>query len=166
MKQFILFFTTLFCAFLIVGCGKKTPTVIIEEEAPAPDMAVSVVESPAPPEAEKPVLATPPIPETAQKLKGYWRRPDGGYMITITSLAENGAVTAEYHNPNPIHVARAAWTAMEDDKIGLFIELRDRNYDGATYRLVYDRETDTLAGVYFQPALQQEFKIFFERINQ
>lgn len=156
------------CVLLLLGvfgCGKNEPVGADTEKQPVSNSANPAGAGMASPPVQKPVLATAGIPAAAEKLKGNWRRPDGGYLITITSLAPNGLVTAEYHNPNPIHVARASWTAMNDDAVGLFIELRDRNYDGATYRLVYQGDTDRLVGVYFQPALQQEFNIFFERVK-
>jgi hypothetical protein len=39
------------------------------------------------------------------------------------------------------------------------------NYPGATYRLTYDPESNQLRGIYYQPALQQSFKIFFVRMK-
>ena len=45
----------------------------------------------------------------------------------------------------------------------MFVELRDVNYPGSTYTLVYQPENDQLAGIYYQAALQQQFDVFFER---
>ena len=42
-----------------------------------------------------------------QKLKGGWRRPDGGYILAIGNVADSGAMEASYFNPSPIHVANA-----------------------------------------------------------
>jgi len=39
------------------------------------------------------------------------------------------------------------------------------NYPGATYHLTYDPGSDQLRGVYFQPALQQSFQVFFVRMK-
>src|SRR5689334_1241998 len=35
-----------------------------------------------------------------QKLKGQWRRPDGGYILAIKSIDDNGGIDAGYFNPD------------------------------------------------------------------
>jgi hypothetical protein len=42
------------------------------------------------------------------KLKGKWQRPDGGYVLEVRGVADDGKIDAAYLNPNPINVARAA----------------------------------------------------------
>ena len=54
---------------------------------------------------------------------------------------------------------------LDGTTIKVFIELRDINYPGATYNLTYDPVSDQLRGVYFQPALQQKYDIFFIRMK-
>jgi hypothetical protein len=45
----------------------------------------------------------------------------------------------------------------------VFVELRQTNYPGATYKLRYVPATDQLAGDYFQPLYQQTFRVHFLR---
>ncbi len=98
-----------------------------------------------------------------EKVIGRWLRNDGGgYTIEIRSVVEGGKFDAAYFNPSPINVSRAEW-GREEGKLRVFVELRDRNYDGATYTLLYDSSQDRLSGVYFQPALGQSFAVEFDR---
>ena len=97
-------------------------------------------------------------------LKDRWMRPDGGYVLEIRDVDAIGKMTAAYFNPRPINVSQAE-AALDGTTIKVFIELRDVNYPGATYHLTYDAEKDQLRGVYFQPALQQKFDVFFVRIK-
>ena len=71
---------------------------------------------------------------------------------------------AAYFNPGPIHVAKAE-ASQEGAVTKLFIELRDVNYPGSTYTLVYDAASDRLTGIYFQAVLQQRYEVFFVRPN-
>ena len=71
-----------------------------------------------------------------QKLKGRWR-PDGGYVMAIKSISDNGAMDAQYFNPYPIHVGNAV-ASRDGDVTKVFIELRDVNYPGSTYTLTYE----------------------------
>jgi hypothetical protein len=98
------------------------------------------------------------------KLKGRWQRPDGGYVLAITSIAGDGVVDAAYFNPNPIHVAKAA-AKREGSTLRVFVELRAPNYPGSTYMLTYDQEQDQLRGDYFQAMERQTFKVLFVRIK-
>jgi len=97
-----------------------------------------------------------------QKLNGRWRRPDGGYILEIRSVAPDGKMEAGYFNPRPINVAKAA-ASQEAGSVKVFIELRDLNYPGSTYTLTYDPTNDLLQGDYFQAALKQTFDVFFTR---
>jgi hypothetical protein len=97
-----------------------------------------------------------------EKLKGKWLRPDGGYILEIQSVEPGGKMDAAYFNPQPIHVAKAE-AAQEDAVTKVFIELRDVNYPGSTYNLVYEAESDRLAGIYHQAAIQQRFEVVFVR---
>src|SRR5258707_14443347 len=59
------------------------------------------------PKAPPPVKAVgtnPPATVAAakpdfQKLKGKWLRPDGGYVVDVRSVADDGAMDAAYFNP-------------------------------------------------------------------
>jgi hypothetical protein len=97
-----------------------------------------------------------------QKLSGRWRRPDGGYILEIRSVAPDGKMEAGYFNPRPINVAKAA-ASQEGASVKVFIELRDLNYPGSTYTLTYDPTNDLLQGDYFQAALKQTFDVVFTR---
>ncbi len=120
-------------------------------------------QSPAPPTGKESVSTSEAVPGF-DRLKGRWQRPDGGYVIDIREVATDGKMSAAYFNPRPINVSRAE-AALDGTTLKVFIELRDVNYPGATYRLTYDPESDRLQGVYFQPALQQSFEIFFVRMK-
>jgi hypothetical protein len=99
-----------------------------------------------------------------QKLKGRWRRPDGGYIMAINGIADSGAMDAAYFNPYPIHVGNAV--ASRDGSVTkLFVELRDVNYPGSTYTLTYEPSTDQLQGIYYQAVEQQSFQVMFERMR-
>lgn len=112
--------------------------------------------------ANPPAPAAAAAPSDFMKLKGQWRRPDGGYVIDVRSVDDHGAMDAGYFNPRPIHVARAA-ASREGAETKVFIELRDVNYPGSTYNLAYDPQSDRLTGIYFQAALGQSYEVVFMR---
>jgi len=97
-----------------------------------------------------------------QSLEGRWVRPDGGYILEMKDVRPDGSLKAAYFNPRPIHVHRAE-AAKKHGAITLFIELRDVNYPGSTYRLQYDTAKDRLTGTYFQAMLRQAFDVQFLR---
>lgn len=105
---------------------------------------------------------TPEVRPGFEILKGRWVRPDGGYIIEIKQVDSSGKMTAAYFNPRPINVSQAE-ASLDGTTIKVFMELRDVNYPGATYNLTYEPGEDQLRGVYYQPALQQSFEIFFVR---
>jgi hypothetical protein len=98
------------------------------------------------------------------RLVGKWFRPDGGYVIEIQSVEPSGKMDAAYSNPRPIHVARAEAT-QEGPATKAFIELRDVNYPGSTYDLVYDAASDQLTGIYYQAVVKQQFEVVFVRMK-
>jgi hypothetical protein len=71
-------------------------------------------------------------------------------------------MSAAYFNPRPIKVYRAE-AGRKDGTITLYVELRDINYPGSKYNLVYDAKTDRLRGTYFQAVERQTFQIEFVR---
>lgn len=97
-----------------------------------------------------------------QKLLGNWQRTDAEYQISIRNVRADGSADAEYLNPRPIHVARSA-VVEADAELGFFMELQDVGYPGSTYTLQYDAANDTLAGVYYQAAMQQSYEVVFAR---
>jgi hypothetical protein len=112
------------------------------------------------PPKTKESAALPKAKPGFDRLVGRWQRPDGGYVIDIREVTANGKIPAAYFNPLPINVSQAE-AAREENTLKVFIELRDVNYPGATYRLTFDPVSDRLQGVYFQLVLQQSFEIFF-----
>jgi hypothetical protein len=96
------------------------------------------------------------------KLIGKWARTDGGYVLDIKSVERSGAMEAAYLNPKPIRVARAE-AKSDGTTIKAFVELRDVNYPGSTYDLVYEPQRDQLVGVYFQAVEQRNFDVSFRR---
>jgi len=95
-------------------------------------------------------------------LLGEWVRPDGGYVLSVTGITEEGEATVAYLNPRPIHVARAE-AREEGDLVGLFVELRDQGYPGSTYTLGYDAQGDQLKGLYFQATQRASYDVVFVR---
>ena len=114
------------------------------------------------PATTKPVSTRQPNRTILQSLVGKWVRPDGGYVILIRSVYQNGTVDAEYLNPRSIHVSRAE-ASGGDDTARLFIELSDVGYPGSTYTLTYKRETDVLTGIYYQAVQGQDYEVLFVR---
>jgi hypothetical protein len=99
-----------------------------------------------------------------ENLKGGWVRPDGGYVVAVREIDAGGKMVAAYFNPRTINVSRAE-ASSDGTTIKVFIELRDINYPGATYNLTYDPRSDQLRGIYFQPAINQSFFVFFVRMK-
>ena len=99
-----------------------------------------------------------------QKLKGKWLRPDGGYVVEVRSVENNGHMDVSYFNPRPIKVSKAE-ASQDGATTKVFLELRDVNYPGSTYALTYDPAGDQLKGIYYQAALQQRFEVVFVRMK-
>jgi hypothetical protein len=98
------------------------------------------------------------------RLMGRWLRLDGGYILELSGVGPKGLVKAAYFNPGPINVSRAEWQRHEG-RLGLFVELRDVNYPGSTYTLVYQGKNDRLVGIYYQALLRQQFDVEFVRMR-
>ena len=60
---------------------------------------------------------------------GDWLRTDAQYLIRITKLNDNGTMTAQYFNPNPINVGKANWESSYGN-LKAIVEMRDVNYPG------------------------------------
>ena len=97
-----------------------------------------------------------------QSLVGRWVRIDSPYVIDIQSADQNGTLQAKYYNPRTINVS-VARARKKDGTLEVFVELRDVNYPGSTYTLIYDRARELLMGVYFQAAMQQKYNVVFRR---
>jgi hypothetical protein len=99
-----------------------------------------------------------------EKIIGPWQRPDGGYIVEIKSIAEDGTMNAAYFNPKSIHVGKAE-ASRHGDATKVFIELRDVNYPGSTYTLTYEPASDQLKGLYYQAVEKQRFEVAFARVQ-
>lgn len=99
-----------------------------------------------------------------QRLEGRWVRPDGGYVLELQKIRNDGSVAAAYFNPRPIHVFRAE-VSRKAGRLAFFVELRDVNYPGSTYTLQYDPALDRLQGTYFQAMQKETFLVEFIRLK-
>lgn len=99
-----------------------------------------------------------------QTLIGRWLRPDGGYIIEIRGVNNQGGLDAGYLNPRPIHVSRAE-ASKEGSMTKVFIELQDVGYPGSTYNLIYDPGREALLGIYYQAHIGQRFEVVFVRMK-
>jgi len=99
----------------------------------------------------------------AQRLEGKWVRPDGGYRLVIEDVKPDGSLKASYFNHGKINVSISNWK-IENERLHLFIELRDTNYPGSKYSLVYAKAQDVLDGTYFQAVTKESYSIRFLRI--
>jgi hypothetical protein len=110
------------------------------------------------------VFALPAVAQVdTSRLIGKWQRSDGGYVIDIRAAKIDGKLEAAYFNPNPINVSQANWQLADKAGLEVFVELRDKGYPGATYKLLYQPGNDSLVGSYTQPAAKQTFDVVFSR---
>ena len=109
-----------------------------------------------------------PVKPQAQKtfdrsiLVGDWIRTDAEYRIAISELRDDGTLKAGYFNPNAINVGKAGWSFSEGT-MKIYVELRDDNYPGSNYNLVYYPDKDLLAGKYFQAVEGVTYDVGFFR---
>ena len=54
-------------------------------------------------------------------------------------------------------------TKLADHGLEVFVELRDVNYPGSTYTLLYDPAKDQLHGIYYQAVARQNYEVVFVR---
>ena len=108
-------------------------------------------------------VTTAEIPEYA-RLKGRWQRPDGGYILEIKAVADNGDMDAAYFNPRPIHVG-SAQAMRQDGRLYVMVKLQDVNYPGSTYRLTYDPTEERLIGTYYQAVARETYRVLFVRVK-
>jgi len=95
-------------------------------------------------------------------LEGTWVRPDGGYVLQLNNIADDGTLTAAYFNPRPIKIFQAFWATI-NRALRVSVELRDINYPGSKYNLQFDPGTDRLQGTYYQALERQTFAVEFVR---
>ena len=108
------------------------------------------------------VAGQPAALPDAQRLVGRWVRPDGGYVLEVREVANDGSLKAAYFNPRPINVAKMELRG-KNGTLTVFVELRDVNYPGSTYTLQYDPASDRLKGAYFQAVEGRTYNIEFLR---
>jgi hypothetical protein len=95
-------------------------------------------------------------------LIGDWVRTDAQYLIRITQVNDEGTMTTQYFNPNPINVGKANWE-LSYGNLKIIVEMRDVNYPGSTYTLNYLPDRDLLAGEYYQAVEGITFYVEFAR---
>jgi hypothetical protein len=120
-------------------------------------------ESPRP--SASPTVARPAAAPGAHTLAGQWVRADSPYVISIEGVSPDGKLLARYLNPRPINVSRAEWK-VDDGRLTLLVEMRDRLYPGSYYELTYDPGSDGLSGVYHQLAAKEDFDVAFYRVEK
>jgi len=98
----------------------------------------------------------------AKQLEGSWVREDGGYTLILQDIKADGSMKAFYLNPRSINVHEATWK-FEDDRVILYVELRDVNYPGSNYSLMYRTANDVLWGSYYQAVQKQTMDVKFVR---
>ena len=98
----------------------------------------------------------------AQKLEGRWVRQSGGYVLVLQDIMPDGSLKAFYLNPRNINVHVASWK-FEDERLFLYVEMRDVNYPGSNYTLMYRAATDVLWGSYYQAVQKQTMDVYFVR---
>jgi hypothetical protein len=99
-----------------------------------------------------------------EKLSGRWQRTDGGYIIEIRSIRNDGTMDAAYLNPNPINVSISEWSRV-DNRLQIYVEMSDVNYPGSFYKLIYFQEQDQLLGIYHQAVYNQNYEVQFIRLK-
>jgi len=97
-----------------------------------------------------------------ERLSGRWGRTDAGYILELQEIAKDGTMKAAYFNPRSINVSRAEWKRKEG-RISLFVELRDTNYPGSSYSLIYYPDDDRLSGTYYQAVQKATYPVEFIR---
>jgi len=126
--------------------ARKSSAEPVDGTSATPAMTTAAVES-------KPDL---------QFLKGRWVRPDGGYVLEIRKVDEDGQLDASYLNPSPIRITSAV-ARQDGAATKVNIELNDVNYPGCKYNLTYIPNREILVGTYYQAAMRQTFDVTFER---
>jgi hypothetical protein len=150
----------LWIVFFLVGAGVIAIFIFLNQEDGSTDATGHQTAQ----NSKESKTKSPDDFKEARSLTGRWLRPDGGYVIEIRGVDSSGNLDVGYYNPRSIHVSRAKASRVGTDT-QLFIELQDTGYPGATYTLLYNRENDVLAGLYYQPAVGQTFDVIFIRMK-
>jgi hypothetical protein len=148
-----------------IVAGAVALAIVTWRRTPAPEASSPPAPAVATRRSSPPVTASQTSEEAPAELRpllGEWLRPDGGYVLVVSAIADDGTATVTYLNPRPIHVQRAR-ARSEDGAVELFVELRDRGYPGSTYTLTHDPAADQLKGIYFQAAQRASYDVVFVR---
>lgn len=94
-------------------------------------------------------------------IQGAWVRVDAPYILEF-GYGEDGLLQSVYFNRRFINVARTE-TAVVDSLFYVQVELKDRDYDGSTYTLVYERNEDALYGTYLHGGTGNLYEVQFIR---
>ena len=94
-------------------------------------------------------------------IQGRWVRTDAPYVIDLRQNKSN-TLEATYFNRRFIHVETTE-TAVKNKLLYIMIRLQDKNYQGSTYLLSYDRNQDALHGVYTHGASGNRYQVSFSR---
>ena len=94
----------------------------------------------------------------AKQIEGRWFRANGGYVLILQDIKPDGSIKAFYLNPRSINVHEATWK-FEDERIFLYVEMRDVNYPGSNYTLMYRAANDALWGSYYQAVQKQTMNV-------
>jgi hypothetical protein len=113
----------------------------------------------------EPVKPAQQVSVDKNKIAGTWVRTDAPYNLKITDVSSDGNMKVEYLNPKPIHVGKATWSTDVNAAINIYVELRDENYPGSNYTLVYMPDKDLLAGKYFQAVEGATYDVEFTRVK-
>jgi len=154
-------FLFLLIFFLFITACNTAPGIKVEESqkvesAPASEAAVNV-------KSMGSIIGNSISADSIQSiLKGKWLRSDGTYIVEVFSVKEGGRMDAGYFNPNPINVGSSAWKIIEGN-IHVEIVLKDANYPGSKYTLIYNRQNDLLYGNYFQAVQGINYDVIFTR---
>ena len=103
-------------------------------------------------------------PPSLTRLVGRWRRPDGGYILDIKAVHDDGKIDARYLNPRPIYVSKAE-AITKGGHVIVVVTLQDRGYPGNMYTLTYDPQADRLEGVYHHRGLGEQLDVEFSRLR-
>ena len=160
MKKSFLFLLMFF--LFITSCNNAPGTKAEEsrklETAPSPSVEEAVIVK-----STGSIISNTVSADSIQSvLKGKWLRSDGTYSVEIFSVKAGGKMDAGYFNPNPINVGSSAWM-INEGSIHVEIVLKDANYPGSKYNLIYDRQGDVLYGNYFQAVQGINYDVIFTR---
>jgi len=92
-------------------------------------------------QAKKNDLQTQKSSIDKQVLVGGWQRPDGGYILKVDEVRDDGTLAAAYYNPNPIEVGRTEWNIYNNEiKVTKTLITKKEKKQGKKILVVQNRE--------------------------